>query len=336
MILSGLVLAAGAVASWLLTGGFRRYALDRSLLDLPNHRSLHTLPTPRGGGAAVVAVVLAGTLGGWAAGFVSSPLAAAVVVGGTAVAAVGWWDDRRHVPARWRAAVHAGAALFALACVGGLPSLRVGAVQVPLGVLGLPLAVLGAVWLTNLYNFMDGIDGIAGGEAVVVALAGGSLALASATTGVAFVSFLVAGAALGFLAWNWSPARIFMGDVGSGTFGFLFAVLALASEHEGGLPLLGWVMLLGVFVADATATLVRRFARRLKWYDAHRSHAYQRAVQAGFSHGRVATAVVVLNLVLAAGAWAAWRHPAAMPPVLLGAALLLAAAYVWVERRQPM
>ena len=331
-----LIAGAGTALGWVLTGRVRAYALERALLDVPNHRSSHALPTPRGGGAAIAAVILGGTAAAALGGVVPPRLAAAVLVGGGAVAWIGWRDDRVHVPARWRAAVHAGAALFAALCLGGLPTLRVGGGTVPLAWGGTVLAVLGAVWLTNLYNFMDGIDGLAGGEAVAVGAAGGALALASGNTGVAAVAFLVAAAALGFLLWNWAPARIFMGDVGSGLLGFVFAVLAIASERQGGLPLLGWALLLGVFVADATLTLARRFLRGEAWYDAHRSHAYQRAVQAGFGHARVTLAAMALNAVLAAAAVAAWHRPALLPALLAGAALLLAAAYLWVERRRPM
>lgn len=327
---------AAAVAAGILTGRVRAYALRRSLLDIPNHRSSHAQPTPRGGGLAVAVVILGGTAVAALAGVVAPRLALAVLAGGGAVAAVGWMDDRSHVPARLRAGVHAAAALLATLALGGLPDLRAGEWTVPLGVAGVALAVLGIVWLTNLYNFMDGIDGIAGVEAVTVGLAGGGAALVAGERGLAAVAFLTAGAALGFLAWNWAPARIFMGDVGSGMLGFLFAVLALASERSGALPLLGWVILLGTFIADATITLVRRLLRGERWYDAHRSHAYQRAVQAGFGHSRVSAAALVLNLALAGLAWAGWRRPEFLFPAMGAAALLLAAAYLWVERRRPM
>ena len=336
MTLLLLAFPAAALVSWLLTRSVRAYAMRRAILDVPNHRSSHALPTPRGGGLAIAAVVLAGTLAGALAGVVPPRLALAVVLGGGAVAWIGWRDDHAHVPARWRAAVHFAAAAGALACLGGLPVVRLGTYELALGPAGTVLAVLGTVWLTNLYNFMDGIDGIAGGEALTAALAGGVLLLASGAGGIALPALLLAGASLGFLLWNWSPARIFMGDVGSGMLGFLFAVLAVASENAGSLPLAGWMLLLGVFVVDATVTLVRRVARRERFYDAHRSHAYQRAVQAGMSHGRVSGGVVALNVALAAAAALAWRTPGAMLPVLAGAALLLGGAYLWVERLRPM
>jgi len=232
--------------------------------------------------------------------------------------------------------VHFLAAAWALYWLGGLPSLRVGAGAVELGPAGTVLAALGLVWFVNMYNFMDGIDGIAGSEAVTAGLAGGALLLALGSPGLATLSLLLAAASAGFLAWNWQPARIFMGDVGSGFLGFCFAALALASERAGALPLLGWVLLLGVFLFDATATLGRRVVRGEKWYDAHRSHAYQRAVQGGWRAAAVTGAVIAINLVLGALAWAAAAEPRRLLPALLGGAALVGAVYLLVERTRPM
>ena len=196
-------------------------------------------------------------------GVLDDDVAAAFIGGGGLVALVGWLDDRRGVHAAVRAVVHCVAAGWAVYLVGGLPSYSTGTEHVHLGAIGGLLAVLGIVWATNLYNFMDGIDGIAGGQALCAGVFGGALLLLSGSAGLASVAFLVAAATAGFLAWNWAPAKIFMGDVGSGFLGFTFGALAVASENDGGVPLLLWVLLLGVFVVDATVTLLRRtLARR--------------------------------------------------------------------------
>jgi Fuc2NAc and GlcNAc transferase len=231
--------------------------------------------------------------------------------------------------------VHLAAAALAIALLGGLPSLDLGAVRLPLGVAGSVIGVLGIVWLVNLYNFMDGIDGIAGGEALTTGAFGGVPLLAGGHGGLAAAAFLVAAASAGFLAWNWHPARIFMGDVGSGLLGYLFAVLAVASERAGAVPLLAWMVLLGVFVVDATITLFRRMLRGEKWYDSHRTHAYQRAVQAGASHARVSGAVLAINAVLAA--LAAWGclAPRLLPAAVVLALLFLVGLYLGVERVRP-
>lgn len=330
------VLLAAVLAAAALTGLIRRYALARALLDVPNHRSSHTVPTPRGGGLAIAAVTLGGIGALGVAGTVPAPAALALVGGGALVAGIGWLDDHSHVPARWRSLVHAAAAAWALYWAGGLPSLSLGGARLELGVAGTLLAVVGIVWLTNLYNFMDGIDGIAGGEALTAGGAGGAMLWAAGAPGLGAAAFLVAAASAGFLVWNWPPARIFMGDVGSGLLGFLFAVLAVFSERAGAVPLLAWAVLLGVFLFDATVTLVRRVLRGERFFDAHRLHAYQRAVQSGWSHARVSGAVLLINLLLAALAAAAWRQPRMLPAALAAGVALLAAMQLWVERRRPM
>lgn len=328
--------ATGLAAAWLLTGAVRRYALARAVLDVPNHRSAHTVPTPRGGGLAIGCVALLGIAALGALGALPAGTAAALVGGGALVAGVGWIDDHRGVGAELRIVVHFLAAGWALAWLGGVPEVSLGTATLPLGPAGWVLGAVGIVWLTNLYNFMDGIDGIAAGEAVVVGGAGGVLLLLAEDAGLAGVALLLAAASGGFLLWNWAPARIFMGDVGSGLLGYLFAVLALASENAGALPLLGWVLLLGVFVLDATLTLVRRVARGERWYDAHASHAYQRAVRSGWTHARVTGTVLLLDLLLALLALLALLRPAALPGAVGCGLLVLGAAYLAVERRCAM
>jgi Fuc2NAc and GlcNAc transferase len=331
-----LAVAAAAALAWALTWAVRHYALARDVLDHPNERSSHVVPTPRGGGVAIVLVTLAFEAGLGVAGWLSPGEALALAGGGVAVAAVGWWDDHGGVRASARAAVHFAAAAWALWWLGGLPELWVGTGRVTLGVAGAVLSAFGIVWSTNLYNFMDGIDGIAGGEAVTAALAGGVLLLAVGERGLGAVALVLMAASAGFLAWNWAPARIFMGDVGSYFLGFTFAVLAVASERAEAVPLLAWMILLGVFVFDATATLLRRLRRRERFFEAHRSHAYQRAARARGHHARVSGTVVALNLVLAALAAVGTLRPRWLLPAVGVGLLILAAAYVAVERRWPM
>jgi Fuc2NAc and GlcNAc transferase len=330
------VLAFSLAGSWLITGQIRRFALANAILDMPNARSSHAVPTPRGGGVAIVLLVVGGTLLAAVVGALNDDVAAAFIGGGGLVALIGWLDDRRGVHAAVRAVVHTAAAVWAVWLVGGLPSYSTGTGHVQLGSIGGLLAVLGIVWATNLYNFMDGIDGIAGGQALCAGVFGGALLLLSGSVGLAAVAFLVAAATAGFLAWNWAPAKIFMGDVGSGFLGFCFGTLAVASENDGGVPLLLWVLLLGVFVVDATVTLARRTLAGEVPYAAHRDHAYQRAVRSGMSHARVSGWVVVLNLGLGVVSVVAWLRPALLLPLFSGALLLLLVPYVMVERRKPM
>jgi Fuc2NAc and GlcNAc transferase len=157
---------------------------------------------------------------------------------------------------------------------------------------------LGIVWVLNLFNFMDGIDGIAAAEAIFVVTSGALLSIHSDTGMLAAPAAIVFGAAcLGFLGWNWAPARIFMGDVGSGYLGYVIAVLAIASSHDNPTALLCWLILGGVFFCDATVTLVRRVLRGERVSQAHRSHAYQWLARRWRSHSRVTLAVTAINLL---------------------------------------
>jgi Fuc2NAc and GlcNAc transferase len=323
------------VASAVLSGLVRRYALAHSLLDLPNERSLHSVPTPRGGGLAIALVVLVGLVVLAATGALAPQWAIGLVGGGALVAWVGWLDDRRGLPASGRALVHVAAAVWTVWWLGGMPRLTIGAETVHLGLGGGLLAVLGVVWATNLYNFMDGIDGLAATEAVTVGLVGAVL-LAGRSPALALVAILLASAAGGFLCWNWPPARLFMGDVGSGFLGFLFGGLAVASEQAQALPSLLWLVLLGSFFADATITLLRRMIRGERWHTPHRSHAYQRAVEAGWSHLRVTVTMAFLSVGLGLLGSLAVASPGRLGLVLALAAAALGALYLVVEWCRPM
>jgi len=222
IVLSGLAFVISAV----LTGLLRRYSLSRALLDIPNDRSLHDAPTPRGGGLSFVAVFLAVLAGLALAGVIPVRLALTLGPGGVLVALTGWLDDRGHVPVLIRLAAQFLAAALALAALGGVESLDLGWHKVSFGAAGSFLAAVGIVWTINLYNFMDGIDGIAGVEAITTAAFAGLLLCWKGAPGMALLCAVLASAAAGFLLWNWPPAKIFMGDVGSGFLGYVFPVMA--------------------------------------------------------------------------------------------------------------
>jgi Fuc2NAc and GlcNAc transferase len=195
--------------------------------------------------------------------------------------------------------------------------------------------VVGIVWAVNLYNFMDGIDGLAAGEAVSVGAVAAVFLWLTGAPGLAALSLLLAAAAGGFLVWNWHPARIFMGDVGSGSLGYAFGVMTVASERAGAVPAAVWLLLLGVFFGDATLTVLRRLARGEPIFRAHRSHAYQRAPLAGLSHARVTSTVLLLNAVLALLAGAALLRPRLLLPAVGVAIAVLLVPYLRVERAVP-
>ncbi|MDD1984038.1 MraY family glycosyltransferase [Pseudomonas asiatica] len=302
-----LIVLAG-VASCLMTAALRRYALSRSLLDIPNARSSHTLPTPRGGGLAFVAAFLVAMLGlGWG-GYIGTVMLTSLLGAGGLVALIGFADDHGHIAARWRLLGHFAAAAWGLAWLGGMPPLTVFGLQLAPAWLGVVIGLLYLVWLLNLYNFMDGIDGIASIEAICVCLGGSLLYWVTGHADATWLPMLLAATVAGFLCWNFPPARIFMGDAGSGFLGIVLGLLALQAGWINPLLFWGWLILLGVFVVDATYTLVRRLLRGDKVYEAHRSHAYQYASRRHGSHRPVSLAVAAINL--------AWLLPVALAVVL--------------------
>ncbi|MCF8026408.1 MAG: glycosyltransferase family 4 protein [Desulfobacteraceae bacterium] len=285
-------------AAYGLTWGLRRYALAHSLIDIPNERSSHEIPTPRGGGVAIVLTFSLGLIVLELAGFLPVFLFWALFGSGAAAALIGWVDDRYDLPARMRLPGHFIGAAWALVWLGGLPELSIFGVEINLGVAGHILAVIYLVWLLNLYNFMDGINGIAGIEAITVCAGGIVLFLISGanTDGMWLVPALLAAAAAGFLVWNFPKARIFMGDAGSGFLGLVLGVMSIAAGWVAAELFWGWVILLGAFVVDATVTLLRRALRGEKVYEAHCCHAYQNAAQKRGSHVPVTLAYGAINL----------------------------------------
>jgi Fuc2NAc and GlcNAc transferase len=298
-------------AALTLTGLVRRYAVNRRrLLDMPNARSSHRVATPRGGGLSIAVAFIGGTLALWPLLQLSLAEVSAIAVGGGAVAMIGLVDDLRSLPARLRFGAHVAAAAFALAALGGMPVLQLGPFIIELGFAGYVLGVVGIVWLLNLYNFMDGIDGIAATEAITVAAGAGLMLWTAGDVGGALWCLALVMAAAGFAYWNWPPARIFMGDVGSGFLGYVLGVLAVATSHAGTINMWSWLILLAAFVTDATVTLVRRMVRGERWYQAHRSHAYQRAARRLGTHRAVTVAVGLTNIIwLFPLAWFANRFP---------------------------
>lgn len=289
-------LPAVAGLSFLLTWILRRYALARRLVDVPGARSSHAVPTPRGGGVAIVLSFLLALLLLAVLGETPWPLVWALLGAGSGVAVLGFLDDHGHIAVRWRLLGHFAGALWALCWLGGLPSLSVFGSHLELGWVGHAVAAVYLVWLLNLYNFMDGIDGIASVEAICVCIGGGLLFWLTGHQELALAPLLLAGAVGGFLFWNFPPARIFMGDAGSGFLGITLGVLSVHATWVAPQLLWSWLILLGVFIVDATWTLFRRLLRGDKVYQAHRSHAYQFAARRYGRHLPITVAVGMINL----------------------------------------
>jgi Fuc2NAc and GlcNAc transferase len=234
----------------------------------------------------------------WCAGELDGGAIAGLILGGSAVAIVGHIDDKRPLSVTPRFLVHLFASLIAIVLLvdrAGLAKIFPG---LPV-LLGFALLVLGVLWSINLFNFMDGIDGIAASQALFVSGASaGLIAVTDGLNGWSLVAGLTAGACAGFLAWNWPPARIFLGDVGSGFLGFWLAAFAIAL-HVSGLLSIWCSLILGMlFIADATVTLVRRIATGQKWYEAHCSHAYQHLARRFGNHRAVTLSIWLIDLVI--------------------------------------
>ena len=289
-----LAAVAGAVLTGVLTPLLAAWARRRNYLDVPNHRSSHVVATPRIGGVALVLGVLGGAVVLHLAGSGLDRDVAVVMAGAVGIALLGLVDDFQHLPPLMRLAIQmaiAAGVVVGTASDPGDESWFAGS-----------LAVFWLVALINAYNFMDGIDGIAGVQAVVGGAGWLAVGMIAATPQVAALGLLLAAASTAFLLHNWQPAKVFMGDAGSGFFGFLFAALPLAAP-TGSVSL--WpcaVLLMWPFLADTGFTLIRRASRGENVLSAHRSHIYQRLVLTGLAHRDVALAYAGLALLGATAA----------------------------------
>jgi UDP-N-acetylmuramyl pentapeptide phosphotransferase/UDP-N-acetylglucosamine-1-phosphate transferase len=315
-VVAGAAFVASCVGTRVLIALLQRAAV----LDRPNRRSSHAAPVPRGGGIAVIAAIAAAWVVFYAGGVLASA-SLVVAAGMIGLAAVSWVDDLRSLPPALRLL-----AQFA-AVAAGFWALPAGAVfqgLLPAGLDAVAAALLW-VWFVNLFNFMDGIDGIDGSEAVAIGL--GLVLIAGLgigrDPGIAALGAVIAAAALGFLVWNWAPAKIFLGDVGSIPLGYVLGFLLLELARR------GWwkaaLILPLYFLADASLTLLRRLLRGERIWEAHREHFYQRAVQRGLGHDAVVLRVIAADIVLIGSAWAAesgWGFAGLAAAALTVAALL--------------
>lgn len=322
--LTSLVIIAVLAGSYACTIWVIRNAQNLGLIDIPNDRSSHTMPTPRGGGIVFTATFYLGLLILFGIGAVDENWMLGLFIGGPLVAIIGFLDDRKSLPASARLMIHFIAAVATYAIITQMFHYHMEISFLPTQnqtLLGI-FCVLYIMWMVNLYNFMDGIDGMAGTQGVVAALLSAGLSFWQGSPALGAIYLLLAASVGGFLFHNWSPAKIFMGDCGAYFLGFAFATLALISKVYLGHSIHAHMILLGVFICDATYTLVLRAVQGKRVYQAHRDHAFQHAVQRGLSHRRV-------NLM-----WNAvtmfWLGPVAMASVLypLQATLFLLLGYI--------
>ena len=291
------IVIATIAISFVLTHLVRKTAIKRNKFDIPNERSSHQNPTPRGGGVAVVAAFVFGLLALLIRGDIASESFYAIVLPGILVAAIGYLDDLGRVTAaRLRLIGHFVAAVIAVYILDGLPPMPVFAETLDIGLVGNILAVLFLVWMLNLFNFMDGIDSITGVEALTSCLILTIFLINKSETELWQVPALMCAAVIGFLYFNWPPARIFLGDIGSGFIGFTIGTISLVIARSQ--PLITWavIILLGVFIVDATVTLIRRLIDKQRISTAHRSHAFQHLANSADRHLKVSLSIAAVNI----------------------------------------
>jgi len=279
------------ISSFALTELIRRYSLKLNFLDQPNERSSHIVAIPRGGGLAIVVCFLLAVV---IIDKSSSNITYVIMGAGILVSVIGLWDDYGHIAAKWRLLSHFVAVFWGLYWLGEIPTFQFLDFNINPNWFGSILIAIMMVWLLNLFNFMDGIDGIAASETIFVASAGAYFLWVNDSENITFISLALAASTIGFLILNWSPAKIFMGDVGSGFLGLMLGIIIYASLLNG-MTLWVWLILLAVFLVDSGVTLLRRIFNREKWYEAHCSHAYQHAARK-WGHKKVTISVVIVDL----------------------------------------
>lgn len=272
---------------------FRRWSLRKELFDVPNERSSHTVPTPRGGGLIIVIVCLTAYIF-WTLA-ISGNFQWSYLIGAFLIASVSWIDDLYTISSGWRFTIHTTCAALAVFTLGYFDEINIPFLNnFKTGIFGASITFFWIVWLTNAYNFMDGIDGIAGTQALTAGIGWFLLGQIVDAPTVSFYGGILACAGLGFLILNWQPAKIFMGDVGSAFLGYSFAVLPLLAKNESGANLEkadflfpAAIILVWLFAFDTLWTFGRRVLNGEKVWQAHRSHLYQRLVISGKSHSAV-------------------------------------------------
>jgi Fuc2NAc and GlcNAc transferase len=313
------------------TRKFSNLAISKGLLDIPNARSSHDIPTPKGGGIVFMTLWVLIQILGYGLGMWGNIELLLFLPGALMLALLGAWDDTHAISSKFRFLIQCLAAGFCLSI--SLWMVFPGWFWV---IIGMPVLLITLVWSINLFNFMDGLDGIAAVEAVFVLGMGGVVCWVYGHPSLAMIAWSMVCVVLGFLTVNWPKASIFMGGVGSYPLGFLIGALAWVSAWVYGIPFILWIILYGVFGFDATVTLLRRMYYKQVWTEAHRSHAYQRLHQAGFSHQQVLFCVIALNALLSAIVLVIVFKPEWTVVGFVLAMGLLLGAYAWVEYLNPM
>ena len=323
-----LYISAGLLlVSYMLTFLIRKIALKHSLLDIPNERSSHEIPTPRGGGIAIVISWFFGISSLWHFNLLETGLYLALLCG-IILALVSFLDDIFTLPPFIRLMVQFISALLALVCIKDITPVSLSGLIIGNQVVLFTVALVGIVWFINLFNFLDGIDGYASLEAITVSLA--FLIFTGDPLGLILIAPVT-----GFLIWNWPKAKIFMGDIGSTQLGFILAILGIYYHNEQQLHILQWLMLTSLFWFDASLTLFRRWKNKEKLSVAHRKHAYQRVVQSGLSHKKTILISLTLNIFIFSLIVISYKIDSLLIPMFILNLLLLYLLTKFIDTKVP-
>lgn len=300
MMNQGIVIFAFLI-SCVLTWGLRAYAIKHNVIDRPNQRSSHSVPTPRGGGVAIVLTLLAAMVLFYFSLQITVETFLGLFIPGLIVAIIGFLDDHGHIAARWRLLMHFLSAAIGIYFLGPFPVISVFGYELSLSWIGMILGCVYLVWMLNLFNFMDGINGLASSEAITFALSSAILLFinhyADSPGNLYPLTLALVGAAAGFLVWNFPVAKIFMGDAGSGFLGIIIGLIILHIAKVDSHFFFAELCLMGVFIVDATTTLSRRLMSGKKVYEAHASHSYQILARKFGSHVPVTLMAIAVNIV---------------------------------------
>ncbi len=315
------------VVSFLLTYLVRFFALKHKVIDIPNERSSHSVPIPRGGGLAIVITWFVGVTILFSFGYIGSQLFYALL-SGIILAMVSFLDDIFDLKPIIRLLSQLLTATLALYFLNGIDSIHFYNFEFNIEFLLFPIAVIGIVWFINLFNFLDGIDGYASIETISIALMIFFFTLDP-------ILLILVGCVLGFLIWNWPKAKIFMGDVGSTQLGFILIILGIFYHNENKLTIMQWIMISSPFWFDATITLYRRWRNKEKLSQAHRKHVYQRVVQSGFSHLRTDISLVLINTLVFVLVFFSNKYESLLLPCFIVIVIFLYIITKLVDKRVP-
>ncbi|MCI0610002.1 MAG: hypothetical protein L0Z71_13200 [Anaerolineae bacterium] len=310
-----------SVLSYIGVFYIRRLALQYKIMDHPNEGSSHSIPMPLGGGLVIAILVLA--TGAWVANETDWKRSLIYIVSGSIIAWMGWRDDVHSLPAGFRLVIQGLVAMISIWGMGYFKVITLASSgELQLGVVGIIITFLWIVGLTNAFNFMDGIDGMAGGVAFSAGLGWMWLSLNVNNAFAFWVALSIAASSLGFLGHNWSPAKIFMGDAASTFLGYSFAVLSLIVSDQRGDALLIGTLLMWTVIMDASVTFIGRLIKRENIFSRHRSHLFQCLVISGYKHSTISSLYIVLTL-LAGYLSHIWLQGSYIAPPLIFASLLV-------------